>query len=257
MMFGFYRAEMLKLRHTKMFLTVLVPAVISNLVSLLMLLPQVSMSGDKVSANLQAVFYRQGNIITILGPFIFALVTGYVFAREYNERTINQLFTYPVSRIRIFNAKMAVIFTIIVITSLLSCAFAVLIGVAKVLGGYVSFNLILGGIGMNLVACLFSFGTIPLAAAFSLVGKNIIPPMVLGALASMVTLVLELGHGMKAVLFPWATPYYLVREFGEGFSETGQNQYIGTALVILSLTFLLSLIFCLLHYSKSEVHSGS
>lgn len=257
MYFGLYRSELLKLRHTKIYLAALIPALLGNFVSLIMLLPKLSMSGERISVDLQEIFYRQGNILTIFGPFVFALVTGYVLSREYSERTINQLFTYPVSRIRIFAAKMGVIFTVIAASSLLSCVSVVIVGTVKALNGDASFDLILNGIVMNLVACLFAFGTIPLAAAVSMVSKSVIPPMVLGAIASMITLVLEIGHGMKAVLFPWATPYYLVREFGQGFAETGPNPYIGTALMILSLTFLVSLVFCLWNYSKSEIHSGS
>ena len=256
-MFGFYRAEFLKLRHTKMFWAALVPAILCNLYSLLMLFPKMSMSGETITSNLKEIFYRQGNIITIFGPFIFALVTAYVLSREYSDRTINQLFTYPVSRVRIFAAKMGVIFTITAIASLLSCVTAVFIGFAKAIAGDIPFDLIFSGIGMNLVVCIFSFGTIPIAAAVSIVSKNVIAPMVLGATCSFITLILELGHTMKAVLFPWATPYYLVRNFGEGFAETGQNPYIGTATVILLLTFIISLIFCLWHYSKAEIHSGS
>jgi len=257
MMFGFYRAEMLKLRHTKMFWAAWVPAILCNLYSLLMLLPKMSMSGETVTFNLNEVFYRQGNIITIFGPFIFALVTAYVLSREYSERTINQLFTYPVSRVRIFTAKLGVIFTITVVASLLSCISAIFMGLAKALAGDIPFDLILSGIVMNLSTCLFAFGTIPVAAAVSIVSKNVIAPMVLGATCSFITLILELGHTMKSVLFPWATPYYLVRNFGEGFAETGENPYIGTAIVLLLLTFLISLAFCLWHYSKAEVHSGS
>ncbi|MCL1896401.1 MAG: ABC transporter permease [Clostridiales bacterium] len=257
MILGFYRAEMLKLRHTKILWAALFPAILCNLYSLLMLMPKMSMNGEAAPFNLQEVFYRQGNLITISSPFIFALVTAYILTREYRDRTINQLFTYPVSRIRIFAAKLGVVFTITAVASLLSCVSAVLLGCAKALAGDIPFDQVTQGIGMNLSVCVLSFGTIPLAAAFSIVSKNVIPPMVLGAFASFVTLILELGHTMKAVLFPWATPYYLVRTFGAGFAETGENPYIGTAVIILLVTFLASLAFCLWHYDKAEVHSGS
>jgi len=235
----------------------IIPVVLANLVSLAMLLPKIMVTGEVVGANLQAIFYRQGNVVTILGPFIFALITGYVLAREYSDRTINQLFTYPVSRMRILTAKFFVIFTLIVVTTLLSCASVIIVGVVKAFEGAASFDTLTSGMFMNLTVCLLAFGTIPLAAAVSMVAKNVIPTMVLGAFASFVTLILELGHGMKAILFPWATPYLLVREFGEGFAQTGANPYTGTAITILIITFIVSLLFCLIYYHKSEVHSGS
>ena len=201
-MFNIYRCEMLKLKRTKLYWAVWLPAIMGNLVSLMMLLPKMTASGEVASANLQEIFYRLGNVFTILGPFIFALITGYIISREYSDRTINQLFTYPVSRAQIFTAKLCVIFTMIFLASALSSITAVLLGTVKVLTGAASFNMLINGIYMSLLSSLLSFGTIPLAAAVSMVGKSVIPPMVLGTFASLVTLVLEIGHGMKAVLFP-------------------------------------------------------
>lgn len=256
-MFDIYRCEILKLKHTKLYWAVWLPAILGNLVSIMFMLPKMTMSGEAASTNLQEIFYRQGNVFTILGPFMFALITGYIISREYSERTINQLFTYPVSRDYIFIAKLCVIFTMVFITSALSCITVISLGTVKVLTGAATFNMLIGGIRMNLLSCLLSFGTIPLAAAVSMVGKSVIPPMVLGTLASLVTLLLEIGHGMGTILFPWTTPYLPVREFGEGFAETGSNPYAAIAITILVVIFSISLAFCLIYYRKSEVHSGS
>lgn len=256
-MFDIYRCEMLKLKHTKLYWALCLPAVLGNLVSFMMMLPKMTASGEIASANLQEIFYRQGNVLTILGPFMFALITGYIIAREYSDRTVNQLFTYPVSRTRIFTAKLCVTFTMVLLISALSCITAVSFGTVKVLMGAASFHMLINGIGMNFLSCLLAFGTIPLAAGVSMVGKSVIPSMVLGTFASLVTLFLELGHGMGAILFPWTTPYLPVREFGEGFAENGPNPYNVMAITILSILFIVSLAFCLVYYSKSEVHSGS
>lgn len=256
-MLNIFRCEILKLKHTKLFWAVLIPALLGNLISLMMLLPKMTMSGEVADLSLQSVFYRQGNLLTILGPFIFALITGYIISREYSDRTINQLFTYPVSRERIFFAKLFVIFGMIILTTVLSSLTAIIVGAVKVLLGTASFTMLLSGLRMNLLACLLSFGTIPISVAFSIVGKNVMPAMILGTLASLVTLIAEIGHGMNVILFPWATPYLPVRDFGEGFAETGANPYAGTAIVVLSILFVVSMVFCLIYYRKSEVHSGS
>ena len=256
-MFDIYRCEMLKLKHTKLYWAICLPAIMGNLVSLMVMLPKITTSGEVASTNLQEIFYRQGNVITILGPFMFALITGYIISREYSDRTINQLFTYPVSHNRIFIAKLCVIFTMIFLTSALASISAIYLGIIKVLTGAASFKMLINGIRMNLLICILSFGTIPLAAAISMVGKSVIPSMVLGTFASIVTLFLEIGHGMGSILFPWATPYLPVREFGEGFAEIGPNPYTATAITVLVVIYLISLAFCQIYYHKSEVHSGS
>ena len=257
MILPLYRSELLKLRHTKIYSVVILAAVLGNLVSIFMLLPTLNMSGQNVAASLQEVFYRQGNLITIIGPFVFALIAGYIFSKEYSERTINQLFTYPVSRTKIFFAKLCVVFFLIIVTVLFSCIAAVIIGAAKASTDTTAVEMILRGITMNLSVCLLSFGTIPLAIAVSMISKSIIPPMVLGTFASLVTLLLEIGHGMKSILFPWTTPYILVREFGSGFSEMGPNPYTGIAFTSLAILFVCTLVFCIAYYSRAEIHSGS
>jgi ABC-type transport system involved in multi-copper enzyme maturation permease subunit len=92
-MLNVFKSEWMKLRHTKVFWMVLLCAIPSNLVAIFMLLPNMMLMDS--AADIQDVFYRQGMVFTTLGPFMFALMTGYVFSREYQERTINQLFSYP------------------------------------------------------------------------------------------------------------------------------------------------------------------
>jgi ABC-type transport system involved in multi-copper enzyme maturation permease subunit len=247
-MFSIYRSEFLKLKRTKIYWAMLSLAVLGNFISVLF-------SGDIKNA-----FYQHGSLLIFLTPFVFALITGYIFSKEYNDRVINQLFTYPVSRIRIFIAKLIAIYSMIVITFVLSCLIVIAVGTAKVFTGDVTVELFMRGITMNLFACGLSFGTIPVAAAVVIVGKNIVPSMVLGAVASLVTTALKIGkQDLILVLFPWGTPYYMINVFNtDRFGQTGEiSPYIGTGLIILSVTFLISLIFCLWYYNKSEIHSGA
>ena len=52
----------------------------------------------------------------LLGIGIFALLTGFIFSREYQEHMINNLFTYPISRSDFFVGKLIVMFLIIAVT---------------------------------------------------------------------------------------------------------------------------------------------
>jgi ABC-type transport system involved in multi-copper enzyme maturation permease subunit len=247
-MLNIYRSEFLKLKRTKIYWAVLSLAVLGNLISVLF-------SGDIKNA-----FYQHGSLLIFLTPFVFALITGYVFSKEYTDRVINQLFTYPVSRIRIFIAKLLAVYSMIVITFVLSCLIVIAAGTAKAVAGEITFELLLRGITMNLIACGLSFGTIPVAAAVVIAAKNMIPSMVLGAVASLVTTALKIGKQDNIiVLFPWGTPYYMINEFNtDRFGQAGEiSPYVVTGLIVLLTTFLISLIFCLWYYKKSEVHSGA
>jgi bacitracin transport system permease protein len=265
-LFSIFKSEFMKLKNTKIKWLVLAGALPANILSLFALLPRVSPAGTPVGFDLLDMFYRQGMVLTILGPFMFALMTGYIISREYQERTINQLFSYPVSREKIFAAKLSVVFSLIVITTALSCVGVAVFGFIMTfiqqigfdtVGFHIGFNTVWTGIRMNIMVCVLSFGTIPVAAALSMVGKSVIPTTVLGVFVTVATLIGEMGHGMRGILFPWLTPYWPVRELAQGLAQIGPNSYVTPAIIILALTFIVSLTFCIVYYSKSEVHSGS
>ncbi len=247
----------MKLKNTKMHWLVLLGAIPANLVTLSAFLPRVTPDGTPAVIDLQDMFYRQGMTITILAPFMFALMTGYIVSREYQERTVNQLFSYPISRLRILFAKLAAVFALIIVTSALSCTSVTAAGIVMFFTQQIDFVTVWSGIRMNMLACLLAFGTIPVAAALSMVGKSVIPSTVLGVFATIVTLIGEMGHGMRGILFPWMMPYWPVRELAQGLAESGPNPYVVPGLAILATTFIVSLVFCIVYYEKSEIHSGS
>ncbi|MFD0587230.1 ABC transporter permease [Paenibacillus sp. GCM10027627] len=255
-MFNVFQAELIKLKSTKVHWLVIFGALPANLVTLYAFMPRVLPDGMNVGIDLQDMFYRQGMTITILSPFLFALMTGYIFSREYHERTINQLFSYPISRVSILIAKLAAVFSLIVATSALSCVTVTATGIVSFFTQSVDWAVVWAGIRMNLLACLLAFGTVPVAAALSMVGKSVIPSTVLGALTGIVTLIGELGHGMRVILFPWLMPYWPVRELGRGLAESGPNPYVVQGSVILGATFIVSLLFCIVYYEKADIHSG-
>ncbi|TCM96914.1 hypothetical protein EV294_104125 [Paenibacillus sp. BK033] len=257
-MFNVIYTELLKLKATKIPWLALLGAIPANLVTLFAFLPRIMPDGTRAGIDIQDMFYRQGMMLVMIAPSIFTLITAYIIAREYQERTINQLFSYPVSRASILAAKLSVVFILIAATTVLSCIAAFVVGFVKLLQGHIDFTMIGLGLKTNLLICLLSFGTVPVAAAVSLVAKNVIPAAVLGVFATIVTVIGEIGHGQGGILFPWLAPYWPVRHLAQDIADnTGANPYAVPALIILALTFILSLAFSLVYYMRSDVHSGS
>lgn len=257
-MLNVFYAELLKLKHTKIPWLVLVGAMPANLLTLFAFLPKVTPEGTPIGIDLQDMFYRQGMMLVMMGPSIFALMTAYIVTREYQERTINQLFSYPISRVRILAAKLSVVSLLIAITTVLSCVAVFAVCFVQLFTGRIDMDAVWMGVRMNMMICVLSFGTIPVAAAVSMVGKNVIPTAVLGVGATIITVIGELGHGRGGILFPWLAPYWPVRELAQGIADNfGSNPYAVPAMVILSFTFLLSLMFSIVYYARADVHSGS
>lgn len=254
-MFSVFYTEILKLKNTKLYWLVLLGVLPTCLVCLIEFLPKVFLQGTNTVFDMQDIFYRQGMAVTILGPALFALMTGFIVAREYQERTINQLFTYPASRIRFLLAKLLVVFLLIVITVFLS--FVLVIGFTLLVEHHIDVTALWMGMKMNILICALSFGTIPVAAAISIIGKNIMPSSILAVIVSIIAVISEAGHGMHAILFPWVTPYWPVRDLAQGIAQMGPNPYAIPAMIILILTFVVSLTFCILYYNRADVHSGT
>jgi hypothetical protein len=149
------------------------------------------------------------------------------------------------------------VFILIVITWILSCVSVSATGLILSVTQQTDMAVFWSGIRMNMLACFLTLGTVPVAALLSMAGKSVIPSAVLGAIATIVTLIGEMGHAMNGILFPWLMPYWPVRELAQGLAHSGPNPYVVPGIVILATTFMVSLILCMVYYEKAEIHSGS
>ncbi|MCH5584423.1 ABC transporter permease [Shimazuella sp. AN120528] len=254
-MFSVFYTEIMKLKNTKLYWLVLLGVLPACLMGSKALFPKISPAGIPLAFDMQDMFYSQGMVVTILGPALFALMIGYIITREYQERTINQLFSYPASRIIFFIAKLLVVFSLIVLTVWLPFVFSIVSTI--LVKHHLDVSIVWLGMKMNIMICILSFGTIPVAAALSMVGKTIMPNAILGSIVSIFAGISEAGHSMHSILFPWLAPYWPVRNLAQGIAQPGPNPYAAPALIILIFTFVVSLTFCIQYYNRADVHSGS
>lgn len=244
-----FYAEMIKLKNTRIMWLVPIGAFLAAFMAYVLVVRGRTPTGV-------ILYYRQGQILSlIVAPTLFSLVTAYVVAREYQEKTINQLFSYPVSRLRFLAAKLLVTILILSATTALSCVltagFTLLVA-----NHHIDKSVVWLGIRMNVGALLLSLGVVPVPAAVSMVGKSIIPAAVLGVVVVVVNAVLWKND--SGILFPWLAPYWPVQQLFQGTTgHSGQNPYATPALAILALTFIVSLTFCFVYYARADVHSGS
>ena len=172
-LFSVFVTELMKLKHPKIYWLILIAVLPACLVGSLALLPKISPDGTPMALDVTAMYYHQGMVLTILGPGLFALITGYIIAREYQERTINQLFSYLTSRIMFLFAKLLVVLLLIVVTVLLPYVFAVIS--TLFVQHQLDVSILMLGMKMNIMICVLSFGAIPVAGALSMASKSIMP----------------------------------------------------------------------------------
>ena len=116
-------------------------------------------------------------IITNIAMFV--LIAAYIYTREFSCNTANILFTYPMSRIKIFMSKLIVILVITLCITVLQILLTVLGGLLLPHEALTR-EILLGHLKMNLYALIFQYAILPIAIFIALLSRNVIMPMVYG-----------------------------------------------------------------------------
>lgn len=199
----------------------------------------------------------------LMGAPLFALIAGYVFSREHQERTINNLLTYPYSRWQWYAGKLLIVAPIVAL--ILAIQFLLQWGAGALYTGewipreaYLETpgeELLVQVIKAVLLGILFQILLIPAGAAAGIFGKNAIAPIVLGVCAAGLNgVILISGIPMKYAAFnPWFMPI-----FHSGMmAETPADDVFLRAYVSLAVVCIASLAAGLHRFVKADVHSGS
>ncbi len=146
-------------------------------------------------------FLAQG--IAAGGAILFALITAWVFGREFSDHTAKELLALPTPRWVIVAAKFALMALWILALTVLVFAVGVGVGAAVDIPGWSS-DLHWTSLWTVLVTALLTFMLMPFAALFASSGRGYLPPMGWTILAlAIANIVSVLGWGDW---FPWAVP---------------------------------------------------
>ncbi|QQK77674.1 ABC transporter permease [Salicibibacter cibarius] len=197
----------------------------------------------------------QGNVIFLnlmIGLPLFALITGEVFVREYQLKTINHLFTSPGRRGQFLLSKLMVIFIYIVLTFIFSMCLTLMIAeigkqaniVSSLSNGLISSYLQLYGLSI-----LMQFSLVPITVVVSITTKTIIAPIIVAIFGVIVA---GVGLGSQwATVFPWAAPTRII------FALTDYGNYgdlnVAIAIAVLIIVFSVALLLSMFLYEKADV----
>ncbi len=171
------------------------------------------------------------------GAILFALITAWVFGREFSDHTAKELLALPTPRWVIVAAKF--VLTALWTLALTLLIFVVGLGVGAAVGlpgwsselGWTSFWTVL-------VTALLTFMLLPFVALFASSGRGYLPPMgwtvLAGALANIVSV---LGWGDW---FPWAVPVLVSGMVKSHAEQVGLHSYLvvfAACLIGLAATF--------------------
>lgn len=182
---------------------------------------------------------------------VFSLVVGYVFTREFIDKTANILYTYPSSRIKIFIGKFITVGILIMITYLIQFFISYLIVYIE-FGVLPPAEFIIKDIKVNIYSVLLQLILIPIPVLIANITKNIIIPIVYGALGGIIGLgvmtILMSGsiYGQLCPLVLPALPFY---HYHRG-DPIDYIAVVGSAVI----TFGISMFLCIYHSKNADVN---
>ena len=229
-------AETLKMRRSKVPLFTAVGFSIVPLVGgLLMIIlkdPEAARSMGLISTKAQMLagvadwltyFNVLAQAVAVGGSILFAIITIWVFGREFSDHTAKELLALPTSRETIVSAK----FTVIVVWTLFLTLF--IFGLGLVVGTLV----VIPGWSMNLVQTAFVdiLGTailvialLPIVAFAASIGRGYMPPFgwtIFSVVMAQIAVITGWGDWL-----PWSVPALFSGAVGPRAEQLGIHSYV-------------------------------
>jgi len=184
-------------------------------------------------------------INVLMGIAFFSILAGFIYSREYQENTVNSMFTYPISRMQFFISKLIVMLIIISITLISSFIVLVFLGLT-IKHEPLTLIVLLYYTKVYVFMIIMHFALIPIVAFLGIYNKSIIPPIILGVGAITVSLIIM--NTPFNTLFPWTIPTILSpHENGRTYT----NYTLG--IIVLCITFIIGTILSIKSI-KEDVH---
>ncbi|WP_328801230.1 ABC transporter permease [Paenibacillus sp. LX16] len=232
------RAELIKLKGSRAFL-------LSYIILLAVVLLEFATS---------AIFYRYSidnsgwnyyftnivSLVNIAAGFIsYYILTGHIFAREYQENTHLFMFTTPVNRIKFYFSKLIIIYGFIIVSLFLVLFLSALLGMS-ITDRPLTMAIWVYQIQVFAKMCVMHAMLIPIASFFAIRWKSIMVVVLLVCTAIFLNFI------YKSEWYPWIVPYLL--------SPNERNATIPTNVSIawlsLSVIFLLGLFLSIWTYQR-------
>lgn len=236
-----FRAEVVKLRHSMFLWLTLLGIMLPTLVSSLMVL------GSKDAYSWQEWYHTNLQFQAMLmAPPLFSIFSGYIVAREYQDKTINTLFSYPYARTSFYFGKLLVVAAMIVGSLLLTFAINGGLGLL-LLESAISNSEWLVYLKMYAAVGILFLALIPLWMYVSMISRSIIPAIVIGIVIIMIP-------GPVGGSTAYRDTIGLIGRMATG---EGAQHELAVVSGFLFVCFVSFLILSLHSYNKADVHSGS
>jgi ABC-2 type transport system permease protein len=229
-------SETLKMRRSKVPLFTAIGFSITPLMGGLFMIilkdPEAARSMGLISAKAQLLagvadwptfFSILAQAVAIGGAILFAIITAWVFGREFSDRTAKELLALPTSREAIVAAKFVVIAVWTLILSMWVFLFGLLVGKLVVIPGWSGQLLRSASIDV-LGSAVLTIVLLPFVALLASVGRGYLPPfgwMILTVVLAQIAAITGWGDW-----FPWSVPALFSGAAGPRAELMGTHSYV-------------------------------
>lgn len=193
------------------------------------------------------IYNTEGLSYMFIYGILFSIISGYIFAREYGDKTANTLYSYSCDRTKIFIGKLIVIYFIMFITCFIQCI-TVYVGYYKLFGSLDS-NLIVRDLKINVQALLFQMTLVPIPIFLANLKKNIILPIIYGVFSLCIQAITSGSNLIYVKYNPLLGSLFIF----ENTYNKGTN-HIGSTAVVSIFVFLVFIIAAFYGHRKMDIN---
>jgi len=228
--------ETLKMRRSKVpFFTAIGFSIVPLVGGFFMIIlkdPEAAKSMGLISAKAQltvgvadwpAFFNLIAQAVAVGGAILFAIVTAWVFGREFSDRTAKELLALPTSRETIIGAKFIVIAVWTFVLSLFVFGFGLVIGKLVVIPGW-STELLQTAFVDILGSAVLTIALLPFVALAASMGRGYLPAFgwtIFTVAMAQIAAITGWGNW-----FPWSIPALFSGAVGPRVEQLGSHSYI-------------------------------
>ncbi|MEK4734421.1 ABC transporter permease [Paenibacillus sp. FSL L8-0641] len=243
-MFDLFRAECLKLKGTKiLFLSVFILiATVFLTFSTYAINPKLSLDRDGWNEYFMDLV---SSINLITGYMSYYILTCYIYAREYQERTHMALFTSPVRRSRLYFSKLLVIYMYIAVSLLLAFALSALLGML-ITDRPLTFEIVIYQLGIFTKMIIMHAMLIPIITFFAIRWRKFVPAIM--GMCTVMCLNFVLVNTPGNTFYPWTVPLLFSPHGTLGRTFTN----VPGGIISICFIFVLGLLLALRSYTHIE-----
>ncbi|NNU75229.1 ABC transporter permease [Clostridium estertheticum] len=253
-MFNLIYCEFLKLKKSYLFLTI----------AIIILLPPILLY-IKYHAEYNLIiwdmylFQEETSSTALINLPMYVFISSYIYTREFSYNTAQTLFSYSISRTKIFISKFLTIITMTSCIMILQLLFAVLAGLLLPHEALAK-RIIIDHLKMNLYILFAQYAILPIAIFIAQASRNIILPMVYGGIITVFNMCVP---QIKSEIIEYLAITYPIQIMNNSFKTNIYRQDImiinnsiplpSVSIMLAISTFIIGIIMCITYYLKTDI----